>query len=141
AAFDRSEVFVVGSGDEWPSGLASSVVGLGLSDGSEHISNAVGFLGGVLTKRFLYASCRIENADPLPDFCRLRYDGSSVTLKGTIRDVACGGVGIPGATVQLREIDADPGAAVRVRSITTRSSGDYELGALEGDRPYALSVQ
>ena len=141
AALDRTEIFVVGSGAEWPSGLASSVFGLGLSDGSEHISNAVGFLGGVLTRQFPYDSCRIENADPMPDFCRLSYDASSVTLTGMVRDANCGGAGVAGATVQLREIDPDPDAPVRVRFTTTRGPGQYQIGALEGDRPYLLTVQ
>jgi hypothetical protein len=137
---EKREVLVVASGAEWPSGLEYRSGRLGLTDPPSNISNSAGFLGGVLIKRLPYERCQIESVPPSSDYCRLRYDASSVTLRGTLTDTTCGEQSVPGATVQLRELGPPPGAPRRIRYTLSDHLGTYEIGALEAGKRYALSA-
>lgn len=135
---ERRELLVIGSGAPWPSGEEHSTGALGVPDAPSDISNSVGFLGGVLTRRVPYEACQIVNGPPQP-YCRLRYDEFSVTLRGTVRDAYCGGE-VARATVRLREVHADPRASRKVRSTKSSRSGSFEIGALVGGQRYAMDV-
>lgn len=134
---DKVELWIAVSGSEWPSGLENSIGALGLPDMPSNISNSVGFLGGVLTKRLPYENCRIGGFDP-PEYCRLRYDAESASVRGTVRNTC--GTEIEDAIVELREAGIEPPANYRIRSMITRVSGEYEIAALEAGQRYALSV-
>jgi hypothetical protein len=137
----KTELLVVGSGAAWPSREESSVFRLGVPDVPSSISNAVGFLGGVLTKLIPYDEvCLIEGVPPPKGHCRLRYNASSVTLRGTVRDALCGGDGIGGATVRLRELDPESPGSPQVRLSRSSTSGEFRIYPLEAGRRYALSV-
>jgi hypothetical protein len=138
---EKREVLVVGSEAEWPSGPAYGTARLGLSDPPSNISNAVGFLGGVLTKRLPYENCELESASPAADYCRLRYDASSATLRGVVTDTTCGNQWLPGADVRLWELDPPPGTSRRIRPTLSGHTGRYEIGALEAGTRYALRVR
>jgi hypothetical protein len=95
----------------------------------------------VVIKRLPYENCEIESVPPSADYCRLRYDASSVTLRGAVTDTTCGHQSVPGADVRLREIGPAPGAPRRIRFTMSDHFGEYELGALEAGKRYALSVR
>jgi hypothetical protein len=137
---ERRELLVVRSGAEWPSGLDYSAGRLGLTDAPSNLSNAMGFLGGVLTRSLPYENCEIESVPPSTDYCRLRYDETSVTLSGVLRELRCGNAPVRSATVRLREIDPPPGAPRRIRFTLSDHLGHYEIGALEAGKRYTLSV-
>jgi hypothetical protein len=138
-AVEKGEIFIVGSGAEWPRGRRYAPRSLSVSDSTSNVSNAVGFLGGVLTRLVPYERCQIINADP-SEYCDLRYDDPTVaTLRGTVTDPVCTGEGVAGATVALRQLDPVPPAKARLRFMDTNVSGAYEIGALEPGR-YALGV-
>jgi hypothetical protein len=135
----KQELLVIGSGAPWPDGPEFSVSSLGVSDSPSNVSNSVGFLGGVLTKRIPYEHCLIVGFVPSREHCRLRYDEASATLRGTVRSV-CRGEVIADADVRLREINPEPPAAPKERFTSTNRSGEFEIGALEVGRRYAMHV-
>lgn len=136
---EKQELWIVGSGAEWPSNQAYSAETLGVPDSLSNISHSVGYLGGVLTKLIPYENCRIPYAS-LRDYCQLRYDAAAATLKGTVTDVLCTGEGVPGATVELRELDPADASRPKIRFTSTSHSGEYEIGGLVAGGRYALSV-
>ena len=134
------ELLVVGSGSEWPSGPEYATVALGVPTGPSNVTNAVGFLGGVLSRLVPYESCGLESpGGATDDYCRLRYEAGAATLTGTVTDAACTGDPVARASVRLRELDPVPPADRKVRSAPSRRTGEFEIGALEAGR-YALSV-
>jgi len=136
---EKRELWVVGSEMEWPSGQAYSTQALAVPEGPSNVSNAVGFLGGVLTKIVPYEECRFQGGEgDVPDHCRLRYGPESATLRGTVREVRCGDGPIDSVTVELRELDRDPPAVRRVRTTLSNRAGSFEIGGLEGAGRYAL---
>jgi hypothetical protein len=136
---EKQALLVIGSATKWPSGLEYSAQGLGVSDAPSNISNSVGFLGGVLTKLTPFENCHFEGLSP-PPYCRLRYDAAAASLRGTLTDPVCGRP-VARATVRLREVNPDTPTSRKVRSTTSKRSGEYEIGALEEGRRYAFSVQ
>jgi hypothetical protein len=132
---ERQEVRVVGSGAPWPSDRELGVGEEVVTGPPSGLSNSVGFIAGVLTKRVPYEACELD--PPEVDHCRLVYDATTATLAGTVRDALCGDAPVPGATVRLREIAAPS----RIRTATTDPSGAYQIGALDVGRRYALSVR
>jgi hypothetical protein len=138
AEIDSRDLFIVGSGAEWPKGRDYATGRLAVPDTMSNVSNSVGYLGGVLTETVPYESCRIINADPT-DYCKLRYDATVATLSGTVTDVVCTGEGVAGASVELTELDPVPPAKRKVRFTNTARSGAYTISALETGR-YALRV-
>jgi hypothetical protein len=137
-SIEKRELRVVGSGSEWPAGRKYSPGRLGVPDAPSNVSNSVGYLGGVLTKLLPYENCQIIGRDP-PAYCKLRYDASVASVRGTVTDVLCTGGAVAGATVELRELDPALPANPRVRFTDTNRLGEFEIGALEPGR-YALLV-
>jgi hypothetical protein len=135
---DTRDLFIAGSGAEWPRGRGYSPGKLSVSDTTSNVSNSVGYLGGVLTRIIPYESCRIINADP-SEYCKLRYSDEVATVSGIVTDVVCTREGVAGASVELTELDPVPPAKRRVRSANTAHSGEYAISALEAGR-YALRV-
>jgi hypothetical protein len=137
---EKRELLVVGSGAAWPAGQEFSASGLGVPNVPSTISNSLGFLGGVLTKTIPYEDCYLDSRRPVTDYCKLRYDAASATLRGTLRDAVCGG-GVARADVRLGEINPEPPALPKIRSTRSNRSGEFQIGALEAGRRYALSVR
>lgn len=132
---------VVASGAPWPEEGEYSPAGLGFPAEASNISNSVGFVGGVLTKTVPYEGCRLVNpADP-SDHCRVRYNGSSATLRGVVLNTTCGGNPIEDASVELQEVKPDPQQTRKVRFTSTDSSGRFEIAGLDEGTRYALTVR
>lgn len=132
---------VVASGAPWPEEGEYSPAGLGFPAIASNISNSVGFVGGVLTKTVPYEQCRLLNpADPL-DYCRIRYNESSATLRGVVLNATCGGDPIADAAVEVQEVKPDPLQTRKLRFTSTNSSGRFEIAGLDEGTRYALTVR
>lgn len=132
----RWEIWIVGSGAAWPAGQEYSPATLGRSGWTSNITNALGFLGGVLTKVIPFEDCQYpDDGEPVPDTCRLRYDGETATVTGTVSETRCGDGPIDSVTVQLTEMDRDP---ARIRSALSNRAGEFLIGALEPGIPHFL---
>jgi hypothetical protein len=135
---ENRDLFVVGSGMAWPTNGYSSGA-LGESGRTSNVTNAVGFLGGVLTKVIPYEECQYESgAHPIPDYCRLRYNQETASLFGTVRETFCGDGPRDSVIVRLNEMDRDP---ARIRTVLTTRAGTYTIGALEPGIPHFLWVR
>jgi hypothetical protein len=134
---ENRALWIVGSAVAWPAG-GYSPVALGDSGWTSNVTNAVGFLGGVLTKAIPYEDCRFETQGaPVPEYCRLRYNRETATVTGTVREPLCYGL-LDSVTVRLTELGRDP---ARVRTVLTTRAGEFLIGALEPGIPHALSVR
>jgi hypothetical protein len=128
----------VGSEAAWPAGAGYSPGGLGESGGTSNVTNAVGFLGGVLTKTIPYEYCEFRSdGAPVPPYCLLRYGPATATVSGTVTEPLCVGA-LDSVTVRLSELDRDP---ARIRTVLTTRTGQFLIGALEPGIPHALSVR
>lgn len=138
----KREMLVIGSGSAWPEGAEHSTWALGAGNGDSNIANAIGFLGGVLTRMVPYENCQIEQGlaiEPKP-YCVLRYNESSVTLTGTVTDVVCREP-VGGATIRVRELDPDPLEGRKLRLAATTGGGRFEITALEAGQRYEISIR
>jgi hypothetical protein len=139
---ERRELWIVASRSEWPSGAEYSPWALAVPEGISNITNAVGFLGGVLTKVVPYETCAFQGSGELvPDECRLRYGPESVTFQGTVVETRCGDGPLEFVTVELREIDGNPPGARKVRTVLTDRAGWFQIGALEAGVRYSLKAR
>lgn len=146
-------VWIVGSGAEWPSKAGYSPLGLGETERTSNVSNAVGFVGGVVTKLLPYENCGFyawrewpelrpdSSQAPHPEHCWLRYDGSSATLEGTVTETRCGDGPVEEVTLQLVEMDGIPPEARQVRPFVTGSDGRFRIGALKPGMRYFLKAR
>jgi hypothetical protein len=132
------EFWIVGSVAAWPTeGYAPGA--LGTSSLTSNVTNAVGFLGGVLTRTVPYEACRFRSdGTPVPQYCMLRYTRETVTLSGTVRDGGCGGAPIGSVTLRMTELDRNP---ARIRTASGTRAGDFRIGALEPGIPHVLEVR
>jgi hypothetical protein len=136
------ELWIVGSESAWPSGQEYSLWGLALQERASNVTNAVGFLGGVLTKVIPYENCSFQGGGaPVPEHCRLRYGPESATLRGTVSEVRCGDGPTDSTRVELREMDTEPAAIRKVRTTLTNRAGEFQIGALEPGVRYFLKVR
>jgi len=125
---ENRELWIVGSESAWPVG-GYSPSALGEGGWTSNVTNAVGFLGGVLTKVLPYEDCKfVRGSAPVPHYCRLRYGPETATVTGTITETSCGDGPVDSVTVQLTELDQDP---ARIRSVLSTRAGEFEIGALE----------
>ena len=121
------ELLIVGSEAVWPAG-GYSPGSLGESRGTSNVTNAVGFLGGVLTKVIPYEDCELQSEGAsVPPYCVLRYNPETATLIGSVTEPRCFGA-LDSVTVRLTEMDRDP---VRIRTVLTNDAGEFVIGALE----------
>jgi hypothetical protein len=132
------DFWLVGSDSTWPSGVSYAPGALGAESLSTNLANAVGFVGGVLTRFFPYGNCTFKTTslNP-PHVCTLNYDRSSASLEGTVSETRCGGGPLDSATVTLTQLDADP---AEVRTFLTGPDGHYWIAALVPGTRYALEV-
>jgi hypothetical protein len=139
AVVENWEVWIVGSKAAWPVRAQYSPQGLGESGRTSNVTNAVGFLGGVLTKVVPYEYCGFQSDEaPVPQYCVLRYNQETATLTGTVRETGCRDGPIEGATVQLTEMDRDP---ARIRTVRSTRAGEFLIGALEPGIPHFLRAR
>jgi hypothetical protein len=129
------ELWIVGSESAWPAG-GHSPGALGESGGTSNVTNAVGFLGGVLTKVIPYEDCEFQSdGAPVPHYCRLRYNPETATVIGAVRETRCRDGPIDSTTVRLTELDQDP---ARIRTVMSAEAGEFVIGALEPGIPHVL---
>ncbi len=132
---ESRDLLLIGSEAEWPStGYTPGT--LGEAGRSSNITNAVGFLGGVLSRAIPYEECDyLTEGAPVPPYCRLRYGPETATLTGTVRETFCGDGLTDSVTVRLTETGRDP---ARVRTVLSTRAGGFVIGALEPGIPHAL---
>lgn len=136
---EKRELWVVGSAAAWPAGEGYVPGGLGVSSRAYNVTNAVGFLGGVLTRVVPYEDCEVRSSgEPVPPYCRLRYGPETATVVGTVSETRCGDGPIDSATVQLTELGREPGS---IRTILSGRAGTFSIGALEPGIPHFLWVR
>jgi len=128
-------LWIVGSETVWPT-AGDSPITLGESGLTSNVTNAVGFIGGVLTKEVPYEHCEVQSdGAQVPDYCLLRYDSETAAVSGTLSETRCGDGPIDSATVQLTELDREP---ARIRTVLTNRDGEFVIGALEPGIPHLL---
>ena len=131
------ELWLVGSEAAWPAG-GYSPGALGGSGRTSNVTNAVGFLGGVLTKVIPYEDCKFQSdGAPVPDYCLLRYNPETATVSGTVSETRCVGP-LDSVTVQLTEMDREP---ARIRTVLSNRAGEFLIGALEPGISHFLWVR
>ncbi len=129
------ELWIVGSEAAWPTGEYSPSA-LGESGWTSNVTNAVGFLGGVLTKVIPYEDCEFQSdGAPVPHYCLLRYNPETATVSGIVSEMRCGDGPIDSVTVQLTEMDREP---ARIRPVLSNQAGEFLIGALEPGIPHVL---
>ncbi len=131
AMVENSELWIAGSEVAWPVGQGYSPGGLGSSGGTSNVTNAVGFLGGVLSKVVPYEACELQGHD----YCVLRYNPETATVSGTVRETRCGDGPIELDTLRMKELDRDP---ARIRTVYSTRAGEFVIGALEPGIPHVL---
>lgn len=161
---NRWDLKITGTAADWPRAEDYSTYKPGVLQEPSNVSNALGFLGAVLTKRLPYESCQYASRPVSDTVCVLRYDSLAARVQGTTFDTWCpdsaggyrpsadtlrSGFGlyarIPRVAVTLRELTPRAGLPPRVR--TTRSDrlgafffdalepGSYEIGFFRDEIP------
>jgi hypothetical protein len=125
--------------DPWPRGAQFSAGGLNVSDVPTNLTNAVGFLGGVLTRLVPYEDCTLVGPTPPTQHCVLNYDDEVITLRGVVRDADCSN-GIAEASVALEALSPDSTGFRKLRFNRTTSLGSYRISALDASVRYVLRV-
>lgn len=133
------DVWIAGSGEPWPEG-PDGPGALGVLDLPRTISNAIGYIGGVLTRSIPYERCTIVGTAP-PEHCVLRYDEGWATLSGLVYNGRCAALPLSGASVTMRELDPENPAQPRIRPTTTGFTGRFMIRGLLPNRRYELTVQ
>jgi hypothetical protein len=130
------ELLIVGSAAAWPAG-GHSPGALGAPSWTSNVTNAAGFLGGVLSKVIPYEDCEFQSEGaPVPHYCQLRYNGETATMNGTVSDSGyrCD-ASLDSVTVLLTELDRDP---ARVRTALSNHAGEFLIGALQPGIPHLV---
>jgi len=143
----RLVVEVVGSEAAWPDGddFFSWRLG-GTTELGSNVSNSIGFVGGVLTRSVPIERCAFAYRSDTVAYCKLRYDSTTATLRGTVTGFCPGAV--DSVRVALRELDAVPPDLPRIRTATQTGmyaismgpGGDFEVGALRPGIRHELTV-
>lgn len=137
---EKWEVWMAASEAVWPADDEYSPNALGDAGLRTNVTNAVGFLGGVLTKVIPYEDCRLQSSQtPVPNFCRLRYNQETARVIGTVTGTGmdCPNGPLDRVKVQLTELDRD---TVRVRTAFSDRAGEFMIGALEPGIPHFMLV-
>jgi hypothetical protein len=132
----RQDAQVVGSDAPWPYGQDYSAWRLAPDSAASNVTGALGFLGGVLTKWTRAEGCALPG--PPATYCKLRYDSTTATLRGTVSS-ACA---IPPDSVHitLQELASPPGELLRTRFGILDPAGSYDIGALRPGIPHQLTI-
>jgi len=122
-------VKIVGSGSPWPFGQDYSTWRLA-PDSASNITGAMGFLGGVLTKGIPVEDCALPYPSPAGTYCKLRYDSTTATLRGTAP------VASPTDTARIELLELEPpvGERARTRFGKTDAAGTFTIGAIRPGR-------
>lgn len=141
----RHELWLVGSAAPWPEGPEFEVGALGgVPELASNVTNALGFLGGVLTRTVPYEKCVFQGREEgmtVPNHCRLRYDRETATLTGTVIETRCEDGPIAAIPVELRELDGEPPTHRKVRPTRTSPVGGFRIGGLEPGMRYFLRAR
>ena len=121
------EAMTVAAGAAWPFDMDFSVKPVPDST-SSNITGALGFLGGVLTKKIWTEECALPYPSPPDTYCKLHYDATAATLRGRIGS-ACAFLREDVLT-QLRELEPPAGERPRTRFGVLDPNGNFEIGAI-----------
>lgn len=119
------------SGSPWP--FHSQVTDIEFSHPSVagNVENGAGFVPGLLTRNYPDQSCTRLNLS-LPT-CEITYGPVSAAIVGSVLD-ACGGGGVPGATVSLIEIGK------QAIGVGVAEAGSYQVEGLDPGKEYQVQV-
>jgi hypothetical protein len=133
----RQNVEVAGSETPWPHGEDYSTWRLLPDSAASNVTGALGFLGGVLTKWTRAEDCVLPGPASPDSFCKLRYDSTTATLRGTLSSPCT----VPPDSVHivLREL-APSGELPRTRFGILDPAGSYDVGALRPGIPHQLII-
>jgi hypothetical protein len=127
-------IWIVGSKAEWPFGEYSQHAP-GEAGRASNVTNAVGFLGGVLTRLIPYEDCYFQSGGtPAPDYCLLRYNQETATVSGTVSEPQCFGP-LDSVVLQMTELGREP---ARIRTVLSNGAGEFLFGALEPGIPHLV---
>ncbi len=148
----RRRLWVAASDSAWPAPDASHMLGLGASERASNITNAIGFLGALITAEVPYSSCTFapqtkwpngtSSGIPgpkqtyFPEWCDLQFDSLSASSSGRVIETRCGDGPVGEATVRYTEVD-DSG---KTQLVKTARDGTFEFGALKPGVRYNLYV-
>jgi hypothetical protein len=135
----QQDIQVIGSGEPWPTRQSNGGVGRLGEPGQPTLGESgIGFLAGVLSRDIPYEDCRLEGRQP-PEYCRLRYEEGSASLRGTITDTRCGtALVVREAIIELREVEPESPDFTVVRPTTSGLAGGYLIRGLTPGKRYAL---
>jgi hypothetical protein len=148
----RRHLWVAASESPWPVPEVSHLLGLGASERTSNVTNALGFLGGLLTVEVPYNSCTFAAQSKWPEgtssgipgptqryspeWCELRFDSVSASSSGRVIESRCGDGPVKDATVRFTQLDD----SARTQLATTAADGAFEFGALKPGVRYNLYV-
>ena len=148
----RRHLWVAASDSSWPAPQFSPVLGLGATERASNVTNALGFLGGVVTTEVPYNVCTFaaqtkwpsgtSSGIPgpkqkyFPDWCELRFDSVAATSSGRVIETRCGDGPVKDATVRFTELDD----SARTQFAMTAADGAFEFGALKPGVRYNVYV-
>ena len=148
----RGHLSVAASDSSWPATDPARLLSLGASERASNLTNALGFLGGVLTTDVPYSGCTFaaQTKWPLgtssgipgpkqkyfPEWCELRFDSVAATASGTVIETLCNDGPVRDATVRFTELDD----SARTEILVTGADGTFEFGALKPGVRYNLYV-
>jgi hypothetical protein len=137
----KRKLLVVASGAPWPAGSVFSPLGLGVPEAPSNITNAVGFIGGVITRLVPFEDCAFARGGvPVPNHCVVRYNDAAASVRGRVNEVRCGEGALDSASVVLTEVDTQPRSHRKIRTTLTNKSGEYEIEGLESGVRYEFHV-
>jgi hypothetical protein len=138
----QQDIQVIGSGAPWPTRLSGGGGGqLGDPGQATFGENGLGFLAGVLSREIPYEECRLEGSNP-PEYCILRYEEGSASIRGTITDTRCGeNYIVAGASLELREVEPESPDYTVVRPTRSGLAGRYLIRGLTPGKRYALQAE
>ena len=145
-------LWVAAADSTWPAPQEFPVLGLGASERASTLTNALGFLGGVLTMQVPYSKCTfatqikwpfgtssgVPGPKPkyAPEWCELRFDSVAATRSGRVVETRCGDGPVDSATVRFTEVSD----SARTQFTVTTTDGTFEFGALKPGVRYNLYV-
>lgn len=91
----RQDVELVGSDAPWPHGQDYSTWRLVPDSAASNVTGALGFLGGVFTKTTRSEDCTLPGPITPDTYCKLRYDSTTATLRGTLASAWMKGIPVP----------------------------------------------
>ena len=151
-AVTMRHLWVAASDSTWPAPQLSPVLGLGITERASNLTNALGFLGTVVTAEVPYGNCTfapqtkwpagVSSGIPgpkqkyFPEWCELRFDSVAASRSGRVIETRCGDGPVDSATVRFTEVND----SARTQLVATGKDGKFEFGALKPGVRYNLYV-